>query len=246
MIKVTNLTKRYGDFLALDGISFHISRGEIVGLLGPNGAGKTTTMNIITGYIPPTSGQAYIAGIDVSEDPVGVRRKIGYLPESTPLYNEMSIISYLRFVAEVRKINKSEINGKISEIIHTFGLENMLGKTIGQLSKGFRQRVGLAQAWIHEPDILILDEHTSGLDPKQQVEIRDLIRKIGEKRTVILSTHNLHEVQTTCDKLIIINQGRLIAQGKVEEIIAKSYPDEKNLENINLEDCFIKITEEQK
>jgi ABC-2 type transport system ATP-binding protein len=243
MIKVSNLTKKYGNFLAVDNISFHITRGEIVGLLGPNGAGKSTTMNIITGYIPATSGTVKVSGIDVAEGSVEVRKHIGYLPESTPLYNEMDIINYLKFIAQIRGIEKSAVNGKIKEIIHTFGLEPMLDKTLGQLSKGYRQRVGLAQAWIHNPDILILDEHTSGLDPKQRVEIRDLIRKIGEQRTVILSTHNLAEVQATCDRVIIINQGRTVAEGKVKDLIARAFPEEKNLENINLEDCFIKITE---
>lgn len=243
MINVANLTKKYGNFTAVDNISFHITRGEIVGLLGPNGAGKSTTMNVITGYIPATSGTVKISGMDVNENPVEIRKRIGYLPESTPLYNEMDIIGYLRFIAEVRGIEKAKINLKIREIIKTFGLESMLEKSIGQLSKGFRQRVGLAQAWIHDPDILILDEHTSGLDPKQRVEIRELIRKIGEKRTVILSTHDLAEVQKTCDRVIIINRGRIVAEGKVSEVIAKAFPEEKNIEQINLEDCFIKITE---
>ncbi len=243
MIKVTNLTKRFGVFHALDGVSFHISRGEIVGLLGPNGAGKTTTMNIITGYIPATSGEVRITGVDVNENPLEVRKKIGYLPECTPLYSEMTIVSYLRFIAEIRGIEKAAVNRRITEIIKTFALESMLEKSMGQLSKGYRQRVGLAQAWIHEPDILILDEHTSGLDPKQQVEIRDLIKKIGKHRTVILSTHNLAEVQATCDRVIIINKGRIVADGKVTDVIQKAFPDKNNLENINLEDCFIKITE---
>jgi ABC-2 type transport system ATP-binding protein len=220
MIEVENLTKSFGSTQALRGVSFSVQRGEIVGFLGPNGAGKSTTMKILTCFIPADSGRATVAGYDVFEDSLEVRKRVGYLPENTPLYYEMSVVDFLKFVAGVRRIPKSKIHERIRNVVAQTGLEGAVGKTIGELSKGYRQRVGLAQALIHEPDILILDEPTSGLDPNQIKEIRDLIREIGKEKTVILSTHILPEVTATCDRAIIIHNGRVVASGTPDELMA--------------------------
>ncbi|MBM4396090.1 MAG: ATP-binding cassette domain-containing protein [Deltaproteobacteria bacterium] len=221
MIEVSSLAKEYGPIRALQGVSFSVSRGEVVGFLGPNGAGKTTCMKIITGFIAATSGTATVDGKDVVTDGVDVRRRIGYLPENAPLYSDMTVSEYLAFVAGVRGVPKDAIAKRINDVAMTVGLLNVLGQEIGTLSKGYRQRAGLAQAMIHDPEILILDEPTSGLDPNQIVEIRELIRTIGKDRTVILSTHNLPEVTATCNRIIIIHRGRIVADGTPDQIRGK-------------------------
>lgn len=221
MIQVNGLTKSYGEIEALKGISFEIARGEIVGFLGPNGAGKTTTMKILTGYTPQTEGSVTIDGMDVNEQGLAVRRRIGYLPESTPLYPEMLVYDYLSYVAAIRGKRGKDVHASITRVVNLCGLADRVGQEIGTLSKGYRQRVGLAQALIHEPDILILDEPTSGLDPNQIVEIRNLIRDLGEDRTIILSTHNLPEVMATCNRMLIVHEGRLVADGTPSQLQAR-------------------------
>ncbi|OQY27059.1 MAG: ABC transporter [Candidatus Cloacimonetes bacterium 4572_55] len=218
MIYIENLTKLYASTPAVDDISFEVETGEILGFLGPNGAGKTTTMKMITCYMPPTHGRIKIAGYDVFTDSLEVRKRIGYLPENAPLYDDMNVLEYLKFVAELRGIRGHEKSSRMKKMIEVTALGDVLHKDIGELSKGFRQRVGLAQAMIHDPDILVLDEPTSGLDPNQIVDIRDLIRRLGEEKTVILSTHILPEVQATCDRVLIINRGKLVADGTPEEL----------------------------
>lgn len=211
MISVHSLTKRYGTFLAVDGIDFEIAKGEIVGFIGPNGAGKTTTMRMLTGFIPATDGTATVAGFDVFEDPMSVRRSIGYLPETPPLYTELTIGQYLMFVAEVREVPRRERLGRMGLVMEQVGLSGWENRILGSLSKGYRQRVGLAQAIIHDPKVLILDEPTSGLDPKQMVGIREFIRGLAHERTVILSTHILSEVEALCERAILIDGGRIKA-----------------------------------
>jgi len=218
MIEVENLRKFYGSVEALRGISFTVGRGEIVGFLGPNGAGKTTTMKILTGYISATAGSYRIAGFDGFTESLSVRENIGYLPENAPLYPDMGVVEYLEFVCRIRRVPKAEWDTRIASIIERCGLQAMAHKDIGALSKGYRQRVGLAQAMIHDPPILILDEPTSGLDPNQIVEIRNLIKELGKDRTIILSTHNLPEVQMTCTRMIIISDGRKVADGTADEL----------------------------
>ena len=218
MIEVQNLTKRYGDTVAVNNISFDIKKGEIVGLLGPNGAGKTTTMRILTCYLPADSGKATVGGKDVAEQSLEVKRRLGYLPENNPLYADMGVVEYLRFIARIRHISRRQINSKINEMIDMCGLKTVFHKDIGELSKGFCQRVGLAQAMIHNPDILILDEPTVGLDPNQIVEIRELIKRIGQEKTVILSSHILPEVAATCQRIIIMNKGTIADSGTPEEM----------------------------
>ena len=226
MIKVENLTKNFGDVRAVRDISFEVSKGEVVGFLGPNGAGKTTTMRMLTGFLNPTEGAIEIANLLMPENSLEIRRRIGYLPEDAPLYPEMDVIDYLRFIADMREIAKSDRKARMDEIIELCGIKDMLYRPIGELSRGYRQRVGLAQAMIHNPEILILDEPTSGLDPNQIVEIRDLIRHIGVKRTVMLSTHILSEVQATCDRAIIISNGKIVADNTIEYL--QNSADEEN------------------
>jgi len=221
-IKVNNLSKYYGNNLAVDDITFEVKSGEILGFLGPNGAGKSTTMKIITTYLPPTSGSVEVDGLNVEDSSVEVRRKLGYLPESNPLYNDMNVVEYLDYVAALDGVSKEKVKSRREEMIRLCGLDEMRGRYIGQLSKGYRQRVGLAQAMINNPDVLILDEPTSGLDPNQIIEIRNLIKKLGTQKTVILSTHILSEVQATCNRVIIINKGKIVADGSPEELQAKS------------------------
>ncbi len=221
MIRIEGLTKSYGATQALRGVSFEVPKGQVVGFLGPNGAGKSTTMKILAGYLLPTSGRAFVGGVDVAADPVRTRRMIGYLPENNPLYEEMMVAEFLDFVAEVRQVPKSIRAERIKSAVERCGLQSVLGKDIGQLSKGFRQRVGLAQAILHDPDLLILDEPTSGLDPNQIVEIRNLIRELGQQKTVILSTHILSEVQSTCSRVLIINDGKLVADDAPERLSTK-------------------------
>jgi len=218
MIKVRNLTKRYGATIAVNNISFDAGAGEVLGLLGPNGAGKTTTMRILTCYMPADAGTATVADFDIHEQSVEVRKRLGYLPENAPLYSDMGVIDYLGFIAEVRAIPRDARSKRVKEMIDVCGLERVVKKDINELSRGYRQRVGLAQALIHDPDILILDEPTAGLDPNQIVEIRDLIKKLGAKKTVILSTHILPEVEATCDRAVIINEGVIVASGTTGEL----------------------------
>ena len=218
MIEVKSLTKNYGPVTALNSVSFRVKQGEIVGFLGPNGAGKTTLMKILTCYMSATSGTAEIAGHDVYESSMEVRKAVGYLPENVPLYLDMAVYDYLKFISGMRKLSTAKGNQKIEELSITCGLRPVMHRVIGQLSKGFRQRVGLAQAMIHDPQVLILDEPISGLDPRQIIEIRDLIREIGKKKTVIFSTHILQEIPDTCDRILIINNGSLVADGSLEHL----------------------------
>ncbi len=213
-ISVSSITKIYGTQKALNNVSFTINTGEIVGFLGPNGAGKSTMMKILTGYIPQTAGVAKVAGLDVAEEDLKVKAKVGYLPENNPLYAEMYIKEYLQFVAGVYGTSKK----RVAELIELTGLTPEKNKKIGQLSKGFRQRVGLAAALIHDPEVLILDEPTTGLDPNQLVEIRNLIKKIGKEKTVMLSTHIMQEVEQLCDRVIIINNGEIVADKPIKEL----------------------------
>ncbi|NOS86860.1 MAG: ATP-binding cassette domain-containing protein [Ignavibacteria bacterium] len=221
-IKVSNLTKYYGDYLAVDNMSFEAKKGEILGFLGPNGAGKSTTMKIITTFLPPTSGTVEVDGFDVEDKSLSVRKKLGYLPELNPLYYDMTPVDYLDFIAKLDGIPAGEIKKKREEMMRVCGLDSVRKKDIGTLSKGFKQRVGLAQAMINNPDVLILDEPTSGLDPNQIIEIRNLIKKLGKEKTVVLSTHILSEVTATCNRVIIINKGKIVANGTPEELQAKS------------------------
>ena len=217
-IRVTALQKAYGPIRALQGIDFSISGGEVVGLLGPNGAGKSTAMKILTGFLSPSAGQVSVFGKDMLTDPIAVKKRIGYLPESAPLYPEMQVGDYLAFVAQVRGLGAAQSKRAIDRVLERCDLTDRRKQLIGTLSKGLRQRAGLAQALVHEPDVLILDEPTSGLDPNQIQEIRSLIREIGEKRTVLLSTHILSEVQASCDRVIIINQGKIVADGPTKDV----------------------------
>src|SRR6056297_1663318 len=221
MIEVKNLTKKFGDTKALDGIDFTVNKGEILGFLGPNGAGKTTAMKILTSFWPQDDGEVKIDDQDIKTHSLETRKKIGYLPETVPLYEDMTVYEYLKFVASVRDIKKADINDKIREVAGSCGLQNVLKKAVEELSKGYRQRLGLAQAIIHEPEVLILDEPTTGLDPNQIVEIRDLIKKIGREKTIIFSTHILSEVSAVCDRVIIINKGQIVGEGTPEEITNK-------------------------
>jgi ABC-2 type transport system ATP-binding protein len=220
VVEASHLRRTYGTFTALHGVSFQIQAGSIVGLLGPNGAGKSTTMKILTGFLAPTGGNAKVAGVDVLTDPVEARRHLGYLPESAPIYDEMSVRAFLAFVARARGLAAAGATRAIDRVLQECGLTERVHQPIWTLSKGYKQRVGLAQALVHEPKLLILDEPTNGLDPNQIVEIRSLIRELGRTRTVILSTHILPEVQVTCDRVIIIHQGRLVADGPTDQVVA--------------------------
>jgi ABC-2 type transport system ATP-binding protein len=217
-IAVRNLTKLYGTEKAVDDISFDVKTGEILGFLGPNGAGKTTTMKIITCYLPPNAGTVDVEGYSIADHSLEVRSKIGYLPELNPLYLDMNALEYLEYSAQLHGIKNSLLRDRMREMIEVCGLGGVRHKDIGELSKGYRQRVGLAQAMIHDPQVLILDEPTSGLDPNQIVEIRNLIKKLGRAKTVILSTHILSEVQATCDRVIIINEGKIVANGTPDQL----------------------------
>ena len=220
MIEIDHLTKRYGAFTAVDDISFQVGKGEIVGFLGPNGAGKTTTMRVLTCFLPANGGTARIAGFDIFEDPMEVKKRIGYLPESPPLYRDMYVRTYLEFVAKIKGVAKTEARGRIDHVLQQCGLEDRANQLIGQLSKGYRQRVGLAQAIVHNPEVIIMDEPTSGLDPNQIREVRQLIRELAQERTVILSTHILPEVEMTCDRVIIIHEGKIAAVDTTENLTA--------------------------
>ncbi|NOH04276.1 MAG: ATP-binding cassette domain-containing protein [Chloroflexi bacterium] len=219
MIKVSGLTKDYGARRAIQNLNFDAQQGEIVGFLGPNGAGKTTTMRILTGYMPPTDGEAIVAGYDVVEESLEVRRRVGYLPETVPLYNDMVVFDYLKYMGELRHI--PNVDDRVEEVLDMVGLMDRASGYVGNLSKGMRQRVGLAQALLHRPEVLILDEPTIGLDPGQVVEVRELIREIGKERTVLLSTHLLYEAQNLCDRVLIINKGKIVAEDTTENLQAR-------------------------
>jgi ABC-2 type transport system ATP-binding protein len=219
MIKVSGLTKDYGARRAIHNLNFDAQQGEIVGFLGPNGAGKTTTMRILTGYMPPTDGDVIVAGYDVVEESLEVRKRVGYLPETVPLYTEMVVFDYLKFMGDLRKI--PNVEDRVDEVLDMVGLEDRANGYIGNLSKGMRQRVGLAQALLHRPEVLILDEPTIGLDPGQVVEVRKLIREIGKDRTVLLSTHLLNEAQNICDRVLIINKGKIVTEDTSENLQAR-------------------------
>ncbi len=231
---VEKITKNYGFQKAVDNISFKVNPGEIVGFLGPNGAGKTTTMKIITCYMPPNEGDVKIGGISVLENPEAVKKHIGYLPEANPLYKDMPVIDYLKFVAEIQGVPADKIRERILEMIRICGLRNEKFKKINELSKGYQQRVGLAQALIHDPEVLILDEPTSGLDPNQIVEIRELIKRIGREKTVILCSHILAEVEATCDRILIINKGQLVADGTADTL--RKQAQDKEIVKVTIED----------
>ncbi len=216
MIEISNLTKRYGSINAIHNLNFSVKKGEIIGFLGPNGAGKTTTMKIITGFMAPTSGSVKIAGFDVFENPIEVKKRIGYLPETPPLYSDMLVKDYLRYVAQIKGLPSSQIEPGVARAIEKANLGQVQKRLIGNLSKGFRQRVGVAQALVHNPDVLILDEPTVGLDPKQVIEIRNLIKELSGDHTVVLSTHVLPEVTATCQRIIIINKGEIAAEDTFE------------------------------
>ena len=218
MITVKNLSKRYARTVAVDHISFEVQKGQIVGFLGPNGAGKTTTMRILTCFLPPTDGSATVAGFDVLEQPMEVKKRIGYLPETPPVYPEMEVVEYLRFVGQLKGMSGPNLAKRITEVSERCAVADVQTKLIGKLSKGYRQRVGLAQAIIHNPDVLILDEPTAGLDPKQINETRELIKSLAGDHTIILSTHILPEVEQTCEQVIIINKGKLVATDSVHNL----------------------------
>ena len=221
MIKVEGLTKRYARNIAVDNISFEVEKGQIVGFLGPNGAGKTTTMRVLTCFMPPTSGSASVAGFDVLQNPMEVKRRIGYLPELPPLYPDMEVVEYLDFVGRIKGIPTADLPKRIGEVAEKCAIGDVRKKLIGKLSKGYRQRVGLAQAILHNPDVLILDEPTSGLDPHQIIETRDLIKGLAGNHTIILSTHILPEVEQTCEKVIIIAKGKVVATDTVENLTSR-------------------------
>jgi len=218
MIEVESLTKRYGTHTAVDNVSFRVQKGEILGFLGPNGAGKTTTMRILACYLPPTEGTARVAGYDVFEQPIEVKRRLGYLPETPPLYADMQVGTYLDFVAKIKGVPSASRKARIDEAVEKCRIADVRGKHIGKLSKGYRQRVGLAQAILHNPDVLILDEPTAGLDPKQIIETRELIKGLRGEHTIILSTHILPEVSMTCTRVLIINKGRVVAEDSPEAL----------------------------
>jgi ABC-2 type transport system ATP-binding protein len=221
MIEVQNLTKRYGPVTAVDDITFRAEPGEILGFLGPNGAGKTTTMRVITGYIPATEGKAFVAGYDVFEQPIEAKRRTGYLPETPPLYPDMTVREYLTFVAKIKGVPRKETASRVEDVMKRTWVTDVVNRHCGKLSKGYRQRVGLAQALMHNPDVLVLDEPTAGLDPKQIIETRQLIRELGGSHTVVLSTHILPEVSQTCQRVVIINKGKVVAVDTPQNLTAR-------------------------
>jgi ABC-2 type transport system ATP-binding protein len=221
VIEVQNLTKRYGPITAVDAVSFKVEKGEILGFLGPNGAGKTTTMRVLTGYMPPTEGKAIVAGYDVFEKPIEAKRRTGYLPETPPLYPDMTVRDYLMFVARIKGVPRADRKARVGAVMERTRVADMADRHCAKLSKGYRQRVGLAQAILHNPDVLILDEPTAGLDPKQIIETRQLIKELAGDHTIILSTHILPEVSQTCQRVVIINKGRVVAVDTPENLTAK-------------------------
>jgi ABC-2 type transport system ATP-binding protein len=238
MIEVRGLTKRYRDRVAVDDLTFSVPEGEILGFLGPNGAGKSTTMKILTGYLPATSGTVKVAGFDVFEEPYEVKRRIGYLPETPPLYPEMTVKAYLRFVASIKGVRRGQMATELERVAHATGVAEVMERLIQNLSKGYRQRVGIAQALLGNPPVLILDEPTEGLDPSQRAEVRQLIKGLAGQHTVILSTHLLSEVTVTCERVLIINQGRMVAFDEIRNLAhALGQGDQTSLEDI-----FLKLT----
>ncbi len=221
MIEVENLSKRYGPTLAVSGVSFNVQKGEVLGFLGPNGAGKTTTMRVITGFLPPTEGKVRVAGYDVVEEPLEAKRRTGYLPETPPVYPDMTVAEYLAFVARIKGVSRRDSKTRLDGIIEKCAVGDVRNRQIGKLSKGYRQRVGLAQALIHNPDVLVLDEPTAGLDPKQIIETRELIKGLAGQHTVILSTHILPEVSKTCQRVVVINAGQIVAVGTPDELMRR-------------------------
>jgi ABC-2 type transport system ATP-binding protein len=232
MIKVEHLTKYYGEIRGIDDISFSIEKGEIAGFLGPNGSGKTTTIRILTCFFPPTSGRAQVAGYDVTAQPMEVRKRIGYVPETVPLYPDMKVKAYLNFVAEAKRMGRGERKKKIGNIMEQCGIVDVSHRLVGNLSKGFRQRVGLAQALLNDPEVLVLDEPTIGLDPKQVVEIREFIKSLAGERTIILSSHILPEVSMTCERIIIIHEGSIVAVDSPDNLMAKLQKTAKTVVHI--------------
>ena len=221
MIEVQHLTKRYGSVTAVDDVSFTVERGEILGFLGPNGAGKTTTMRVLTGYMPPTDGKALVAGYDVFEQPIEAKKRTGYLPETPPLYPDMTVLEYLTFVSKIKGVARAERKARVDEMMRKTHIIDVANRHCGKLSKGYRQRVGLAQALMHNPDVLILDEPTAGLDPKQIIETRQLIKNLAGDHTIILSTHILPEVSQTCQRVVIINRGKVVAVDTPENLTSR-------------------------
>jgi len=221
MIEVENLSKRYGPTLAVSDVSFNVQKGEVLGFLGPNGAGKTTTMRVITGFFPPTSGNVRVAGYDVVDEPMEAKRRTGYLPETPPVYPDMTVVEYLAFVARIKGVSRRQLKSRLDDIVEKCAVGNVRNRQIGKLSKGYRQRVGLAQALIHNPDVLVLDEPTAGLDPKQIIETRELIKGLAGQHTVILSTHILPEVSKTCQRVVVINAGQIVAVGTPNELMRR-------------------------
>ncbi len=239
MIEVTHLTKRYRERVAVDRLNFSVAEGEILGFLGPNGAGKSTTMKILTGFLPPSEGVARVAGFDVFEQPLEVKRRIGYLPETPPLYPEMSVVGYLKFVASLKGLPGRGVKAEVERVAGLTGLSDVLGRVIQNLSKGYKQRVGIAQALLGSPPVLILDEPTEGLDPAQRADMRALIKGLAGKHTVILSTHILPEVTMTCEKVLIIHQGKVVAYDELGKL---TRTHGGKAENVSLEEVFIKLT----
>ena len=238
MIEVTDLSKRYRERVAVEDLTFTVPEGEILGFLGPNGAGKSTTMKILTGYLPASSGTVKVAGFDVFEEPYEVKRRIGYLPETPPLYPEMTVRGYLKFVASIKGVRRGQMAAELERVAHATGVADVMDRLIQNLSKGYRQRVGVAQALLADPPVLILDEPTEGLDPSQRAEVRQLIKGLSGKHTVILSTHLLSEVTMTCERVLILNQGRMVAFDEIKNLAhALGQGDQTSLEDI-----FLKLT----
>ena len=222
LIEVDAMSKRFGAILAVDNVSFSVAKGEVLGFLGPNGAGKTTSMRVITGYLPPTSGTARVCGEDIRTNPVAVKEKIGYLPEGAPLYGDMTVKAFLEFIASVRNLSRAAAKRRISDVVDRMGLGGVMAQRIETLSKGFKRRVGLAQSILHDPEVLILDEPTDGLDPNQKHQVRELIREMGADKAIIISTHILEEVDAACTRAVIIDRGKVVLDGTPEELHAKS------------------------
>jgi ABC-2 type transport system ATP-binding protein len=240
MIETTGLTKRYRDLTAVDGISFSVKKGEIVGFLGPNGAGKTTTMKILTGFLPASGGMAKVAGYDVFEEPMQVRRRIGYLPEIPPVYPDLTVAEYLKFVGKLKGLSGKKLRDDVDRVAAKVSLQNVIDRLIRNISKGYQQRTGLAQALLGNPEVLILDEPTVGLDPRQIGEVRSLIKELAGEHTVILSTHILQEVTATCQRVIIINQGKVVADDRLDSLVQKHKQAGKDS---SLEEIFLRLTE---
>jgi len=241
MIEVKDLTMRYGPAIALDHVSFQANPGEVLGLLGPNGAGKTTAMRILTTYLYPSSGTAKVDGFDILENPIEVRKRIGYLPETVPLYGDMRVEEYLTFVGKARALEGAKLTERLEWVKNACHLKNVWKHLLCELSKGYGQRVGLAQALIHDPKVLVLDEPTSGLDPIQIIEIRSLVKSLAKEKTIIFSTHILQEVEALADRIVIINEGKLVAQGTKRELAEKVQNSGKAVQDLNLEDIFIQL-----